>query len=146
MVKPFSFRYFSVSLCILCLVFILDHGTSYADEATDLLFIRQVNPISKKKQHRSTDISQQVNSELKMAATTLIRLYQRFVSSQDGPSCGFTPSCSRFGMAAVKEYGMLHGILLTADRLLRCNGSQAHHYHLDPKTEKFIDPISDYAH
>ena len=125
---------------------IIYSDSTYADEATDLLFIRQVNPILKEKQQEVIHINPQVNSELKMAATALIRLYQRFISSQDGPSCGFTPSCSRFGMAAVQEYGILRGILLTADRLLRCNGSQSQHYHIDPNTEKYVDPISSYAH
>ena len=125
---------------------IIYSDSTYADETTDLLFIRQVNPILKEKQQEIIHINPQVNSELKMAATALIRLYQRFISSQDGPSCGFTPSCSRFGMAAVQEYGILRGILLTADRLLRCNGSQSQHYHIDPNTEKYVDPISSYAH
>ncbi|MCE2414589.1 membrane protein insertion efficiency factor YidD [Candidatus Poribacteria bacterium] len=84
-------------------------------------------------------------SELKFVATGLIRLYQEFVSSQDGPTCNFHPTCSRFGMACIQEYGVLRGILLTADRLLRCNGSQAQHYHKDGVTGKYIDPVSDYA-
>lgn len=146
MVKYSVYKNFSIILCVICLMAIIYSDSTYADEATDLLFIRQVNPILKEKQQEVIHINPQVNSELKMAATALIRLYQRFISSQDGPSCGFTPSCSRFGMAAVQEYGILRGILLTADRLLRCNGSQSQHYHIDPNTEKYVDPISSYAH
>ncbi|RKU33427.1 membrane protein insertion efficiency factor YidD [Candidatus Poribacteria bacterium] len=84
-------------------------------------------------------------SELKLAATGLIRLYQKFVSSQDVPTCNFQPTCSRFGMGCIQEYGVLRGILLTADRLLRCNGSQAVHYSKDAVTGKYVDSVSDYA-
>ena len=87
----------------------------------------------------------QETSELKFVATGLIRLYQKFVSSQDGPTCNFQPTCSRFGMACIQEYGVIRGVLLTADRLLRCNGSQSQHYHKDSVTGKYIDPISDYV-
>ncbi|MYF99605.1 membrane protein insertion efficiency factor YidD [Candidatus Poribacteria bacterium] len=84
-------------------------------------------------------------SEIKFVATGLIRLYQKLISSQDAPTCQFIPSCSRFGMACIHEFGLFRGALLTADRLLRCNGSQSSHYHRDLRTGKYIDPISDYA-
>lgn len=132
-------------ICSICLLIVFLIPFSYANEAIDLAFIRQVNPIIKIKQQRSIHVESQESSELKYAATALIRLYQKFVSSQDGPSCGFSPSCSRFGMAAIREFGIMRGVLLTADRLLRCNGSQPQHYHKDPDTEKYVDPISNYT-
>lgn len=146
MVKHSYYRYFPVILSVICFVIVCHNCHAYADEATDLFFIRQVNPIVKVTHQEIIDLNPQVISELKFVATALIRLYQRFISSQDGPTCGFTPSCSRFGMAAVQKYGMLRGILLTADRLLRCNGSQSQHYPIAPNSEKYVDPISSYAH
>ncbi len=119
--------------------------STFASEATDLAYIRQVNPITTDTPKENIRFNPQEISELKLVATGLIRLYQKFVSSQDAPTCNFTPSCSRFGMACIQEFGMLKGILLTADRLLRCNGSKSAHYHKDLKTEKYIDPISNYA-
>ncbi len=140
-----------------------------AGEADDLGFIRKVNPIIALNQtpkpqkagslshatHRArararawaapSRFNPQETSELKWAATGLIRLYQKFISSQDRPTCNFQPSCSRFGMACIQKYGVLRGILLTADRLLRCNGSQAAHYHKDTVTGKYADPVSAYA-
>lgn len=134
-----------LNICTFCLLIVIFSNSSYANESSDLAFILQVNPIIKEKRQEAIRVEPQESSELKFAATALIRLYQVFVSSQDGPSCGFSPSCSRFGMAVVKEYGIMRGVLLTADRLLRCNGSQAQHYHKEPNTEKYADPISDYA-
>jgi hypothetical protein len=52
---------------------------------------------------------------------TPIRWFQRYVSPMDGPRCRFAPTCSSFGYAAVRDHGVWHGTLMTADRLLRCS-------------------------
>ena len=135
-----------IPFCTVCLIIISLSTSSYAGEATDLSFILKANPITKERPPKVSHFKFQETSELKLAMTGLIRLYQKFISSQDGPSCNFTPTCSHFGMACIQEYGMLRGILLTADRLIRCNGLQSTHYHKDLKTGKNIDPISDYDH
>ena len=132
---------FSVS----CLVAVFFVSPVFSDEAADLAFIRKVNPIMSLKPQEVVRFNPKDTSELKIVATGLIRLYQKFISSQDGPTCNFRPTCSRFGMACIQEYGVARGILLTADRLLRCNGSQSQHYHKDSVTGKYIDPVSDYA-
>ena len=136
-----SFSFFIV-MCLTTAIYTIP---LMATEATDLAFIRQVNPITAETPQENISFNPQEPSELKLVATGLIRLYQRFISSQDAPTCNFIPSCSRFGMACIQEFGMFRGILLTADRLLRCNGSQSSHYHRELNTGKYIDPISDYA-
>lgn len=146
MVNYAVYRNKFVPICTICLVVVILTTSSYADEVTDLAFIREVNTIIKEKRQEVIRFNPLETSELKFAATGLIRLYQKYISSQDGPTCNFTPTCSRFGMACIQEYGVLRGILLTADRLLRCNGAKSSHYHKDPSTGKYIDPISDYDH
>ena len=82
---------------------------------------------------------------LKSSALVTIKVYQKVISSQDVPSCKFSPSCSNFGVQSIQQHGVLRGILLTGDRLLRCNpfvGSG--HYAYDG--EKFQDPVSNYSH
>lgn len=138
------YRYF-VRFCVFCLSVVIFVSPAFASEATDLAFIRQINPMTTAKPQEVVRFNPQETSELKLAATGLIRLYQKFISSQDGPSCQFLPSCSRFGMACIQEYGFVRGVLLAADRLIRCNGSQSSHYHRDSVTDKYIDPVSDYA-
>ena len=130
--------------CLFCL-FVVFIFPTFADEATDLAFIRKANPITILKAQENIRFNPQETSELRLAATGLIRLYQKFISSQDGPTCNFQPTCSRFGMGCIQEYGMVRGLLLTADRLLRCNGSQLGHYHKDEATGKYVDPISGYT-
>ena len=134
-----------VLFCIFCLSVFAFDASIFADEATDLTFIRKVNPIATSERREVIRFNPRETSELKLAATGLIRLYQKFISSQDAPACNFQPTCSRFGMACIQEYGVVRGIFLTADRLLRCNGSQTGHYHKDEATGKYVDPISDYA-
>lgn len=131
--------------CVACLSVVIFVSSVFSDEAADLAFIRKVNPVTIQKPQAIIHFNPWETSELKLAATGLIRLYQKFISSQDSPACNFQPTCSRFGMACIQEYGVVRGILLTADRLLRCNGSQSQHYHKDSVTGKYIDPVSDYA-
>ena len=144
MVNYRIYRSFSFFI-VMCLTTAIHAIPLFANEATDLTFIRQANPITTETPQENIHFNPKEPSELKFVATGLIRLYQRFISSQDAPTCNFIPSCSRFGMACIQEFGMFRGILLTADRLLRCNGSQSSHYHRDLNTGKYIDPISDYA-
>ena len=51
----------------------------------------------------------------------LIRLYQWFISPLLGASCRFTPTCSQYGMQAIKKYGPFKGGWLTIKRLARCH-------------------------
>jgi putative membrane protein insertion efficiency factor len=50
-----------------------------------------------------------------------IRFFQRWISPIDGPRCNFTPTCSKYGFQAVQSQGVLLGMVLTADRLMRCH-------------------------
>jgi putative membrane protein insertion efficiency factor len=59
---------------------------------------------------------------VKLAFLGAIRVYQKRVSSSGGPDrCGFRPSCSAYGHQAIEEEGLLVALLMTADRLTRCN-------------------------
>jgi len=78
-------------------------------------------------------------AEWKLPALGAIRAYQLFLSSQDAPSCPFHPSCSRFGRQAIRRHGV-QGLLMTSDRVLRCNGIGLERYPLDPRTGKRDDP------
>jgi putative membrane protein insertion efficiency factor len=60
-------------------------------------------------------------SAVKLAFLGAIDLYRSRISPIQGQRCGFYPTCSAFGRQAVSEYGALQGVLMTADRLTRCN-------------------------
>ncbi len=50
-----------------------------------------------------------------------IRLYQRLISPALPRRCKYEPTCSRYAVQAVEQYGILRGLVLAMWRLLRCN-------------------------
>ena len=57
---------------------------------------------------------------LKYVFIGLIRLYQILLSPVLGQGCIYTPSCSAYGLEAVREFGAGKGAWLTLKRILRC--------------------------
>jgi putative membrane protein insertion efficiency factor len=55
------------------------------------------------------------------AIAGLFRLYQLALSPLLPPSCRFSPSCSHYGIEALKRHGLLAGLWLTARRIGRCH-------------------------
>lgn len=51
----------------------------------------------------------------------LIRAYQFLISPILGASCRYTPTCSQYGLEAIKKYGPFKGGWLTLKRIVRCN-------------------------
>jgi putative membrane protein insertion efficiency factor len=60
-------------------------------------------------------------SALRAIATAPIRLYQRALSPVMPQRCKYYPSCSEYAVGAVRQYGIVRGLILAAWRLLRCN-------------------------
>ncbi|MEV0650190.1 membrane protein insertion efficiency factor YidD [Phytomonospora sp. NPDC050363] len=52
-----------------------------------------------------------------------IRGYQRYLSPRLPFHCRFKPSCSQYGLEAVRAYGLVRGMRLAVGRILRCNGT-----------------------
>lgn len=50
----------------------------------------------------------------------LVRVYQATLSPLLGGACRFEPSCSHYGISALRRHGALRGSWLTLRRLLRC--------------------------
>ncbi len=58
---------------------------------------------------------------MKTLAIAPIRAYQLLVSPLLGRRCKYYPSCSEYAVRAVREYGVVRGVILAAWRLARCN-------------------------
>jgi putative membrane protein insertion efficiency factor len=58
---------------------------------------------------------------LRAIAVAPIRLYQRAISPALPRRCKYEPTCSAYAAQAVREYGILRGLILVGWRLLRCN-------------------------
>jgi putative membrane protein insertion efficiency factor len=50
-----------------------------------------------------------------------IAVYQRLISPAIPRRCKYEPTCSRYAVEAIREYGILRGLVLAGWRLLRCN-------------------------
>ena len=50
-----------------------------------------------------------------------IHAYRLLVSPLLGARCKYHPTCSRYALDALREYGTLRGLMLAGWRLLRCN-------------------------
>lgn len=71
---------------------------------------------------------------MKQILIKLIRFYQIAISPLKPPSCRFYPTCSHYGLEAIKIHGAIKGSWLTLIRILKC-----HPFHpggLDPVPEK----------
>jgi putative component of membrane protein insertase Oxa1/YidC/SpoIIIJ protein YidD len=65
----------------------------------------------------------------RILSIALIRLYQTRISPHRSASCPMVPSCSRYGLQAISEYGWIQGWLMTIDRLFfRENPNMLGHY------------------
>lgn len=51
----------------------------------------------------------------------LIRIYQYTISPYFPASCRYTPSCSAYGVEALKKHGAFKGGWLTLKRIASCN-------------------------
>src|ERR1043165_6271178 len=47
--------------------------------------------------------------------------YQHVISPQLSRSCPYEITCSNFSKLSIKEYGIVKGVFISADRILRCN-------------------------
>jgi putative membrane protein insertion efficiency factor len=50
-----------------------------------------------------------------------IVVYQRVISPAIPRRCKYEPTCSHYAVGAIREYGILRGLVLAGWRLLRCN-------------------------
>ena len=54
-------------------------------------------------------------------ATAPLLVYRHVISPGLPRRCKYEPTCSRYGIEAIREYGVLRGIVLATWRVLRCN-------------------------
>lgn len=71
----------------------------------------------------------------------IIRFYQKCISPMKPPTCRFYPTCSQYGLEAVRKFGALKGGYLAIKRIGKC-----HPFHpggVDLVPEKKDDSRSD---
>jgi putative membrane protein insertion efficiency factor len=61
-----------------------------------------------------------------------IHVYRRLVSPALPRRCRYEPTCSTYAVQAIREFGILRGLVLAGWRLLRCN----------PLSDGGFDPVA----
>ncbi len=72
---------------------------------------------------------------MKYLFIALIKLYRITISKIKPPCCRFYPTCSAYGIEAIRRFGTVKGGCLTLKRIARCNPFIAGGY--DPVPEEF---------
>ena len=72
---------------------------------------------------------------MKYILIAIIHIYQHIPGSWHN-KCRHVPTCSNYGIIAIKEYGALKGSILTIKRIVRCNPWGTWGY--DPVPEKGV--------
>jgi hypothetical protein len=133
------------------LIYTLTFSSLREDAFNDLSYLMKEAPIeaSEPSQRHEGTLMRKPLNEIALLLLGAIRLYQIFISTQDMPACNFIPTCSNFGLQAIRRFGPLKGLLLTSDRLQRCHGL-AHLYagtvyEVDETTGKLKDPPERYG-
>jgi uncharacterized protein len=62
-----------------------------------------------------------------------IRFYQWAISPMLGSACRYNPSCSRYTVEAIEEWGIFKGTWLGLKRIFRCHPWGGHGYDPIPK-------------
>ncbi len=78
----------------------------------------------------------------RLALIGLVRLYQAVLSPLLGSRCRFHPSCSSYGIDALRTHGAIKGTLLTIGRLGRCNPWNGGGLNPVPKRGSWRSPVN----
>lgn len=72
---------------------------------------------------------------MKYLFIAIIKLYRLTLSKILPPCCRFYPSCSEYGLSAIRRFGAVKGGYLALWRIIRCNPFGRGGY--DPVPDKF---------
>ena len=64
-----------------------------------------------------------------------LHLYRAIISPNLPPRCKYYPTCSTYGVQAVRELGVIRGSIVAAWRVMRCNPFS--HGGFDPVPRRF---------
>lgn len=115
------------SIVLLLAIFCMVSQTQAQQLTADLNLIQTHAEQAPQKRYRAyTPLTQKSSflqkiNPVQLTLSGLMFFYQNVLSSQFNAGCLYAPSCSEFGKCAIKNHGIVKGMLLTSDRLFRCN-------------------------
>ncbi|MBN2568688.1 MAG: membrane protein insertion efficiency factor YidD [Deltaproteobacteria bacterium] len=131
----------SVFIITICALFFLAFE-SFAGEGKDDPFVPWAFNVTPKKGPavEITEIEEPLSFASK-ATLFAMDFFINYVSKVDGDRCPMYPTCSAYGVDAIRKHGFLIGIVMTADRLIHENNEMdyavivkkgARHRYFDP--------------
>lgn len=142
------------SSCLILLLLISSTGFSQTvNLANDLILVDSVSKVSVHHSEKRPYIYKNQPKTFKNSNPVSLLyggslyVYQNVVSQHLSASCLYDPSCSDFSKQSVKKYGIFKGILLSLDRLNRCNRIAATDLNpgqLNRETNRFSDSVNRY--
>lgn len=140
-------------LSFLCAYCICTGAQNSGHDADMILIAQKLNQNQQNHNHRSwvykndTTFFRKVNPAALLYGGS-IYVYQNVFSKHLSTDCLYSPSCSDFSKQIVRQEGLIKGILLSVDRVNRCNRIVAagmKNRERDRKTGRFTDPVSTYT-
>jgi putative membrane protein insertion efficiency factor len=71
-----------------------------------------------------------------------LRCYKAYLSMLFAGTCRFEPTCSQYAYQAIERFGVLRGVWLGGQRLVRCHPFSGK-FGFDPVPDEFHEKISD---
>ena len=118
----------------------LIESTSFSGTDTAKYYKGELN--SQKMMHSPNGRTISKINPLLFVARTGMWVYQNTLSPQLSRECPYEITCSNFSKQAIERFGLLKGVLISADRLMRCNPfslSSVDDSKININTQKIID-------
>ncbi|MEX2513303.1 MAG: membrane protein insertion efficiency factor YidD [Cyclobacteriaceae bacterium] len=110
--------------------------------AQSLREVQALQTLMKEEQPKEVfEVAKGNKNEMEMIFSGLFLGYKKFISSQDGNNCVFTPSCSEYALMSIKKHGLIFGTANTFDRLSRCHGLSPEKYQRSAESGLMIDEL-----
>ena len=122
---------------ILCMIMLWSSSFSKAQSLNKLLISKDTVAVSQNSFSFLQGDAKDGTSTLK----SLFHFYKHYISTQDGQSCGFSPSCSEFAFLSIKKHGVIIGVIDFFDRFARCNPMSHENYPYDAENKVYLDPV-----
>jgi putative component of membrane protein insertase Oxa1/YidC/SpoIIIJ protein YidD len=115
-------KFLNSSISILLLVFCYVDSVSAQDSISDFkLVLEEKTEIEKSDDKTETKKFLQKINPLAFLYNNSLGFYQKNISVQIAANCVFEKTCSHFSKDLTQEFGVFGGVILSIDRLSRCN-------------------------
>lgn len=117
------------------------------DESELLYYKRAGNNQTMMQSKHSHSFVSKINPINSLLKATMF-FYQNVLSAQLSKECPYEITCSNFSKKVIREFGIVKGVFLSADRITRCNRISLQDVNLnniDPATGSIKDTLSKYC-